>query len=156
MKKIYIIIPIILVIITTAFILTRGSSNIDASVVRSQEITLYKSGSCGCCGVYGNYLEKNGLDIEIKIVDDIDKIKSDAGVPSNLQSCHTIIIGDYFVEGHVPLEAIIKLIEEKPMIKGIGMEGMPSGAPGMPGSKEDTFVIYAVENDGSSTEFMRV
>ena len=66
------------------------------------------------------------------------------------------IYGNYFVEGHIPIEAIKKLLVEKPDIKGIAMPGMPSGSPGMPGAKDGQFIIYAVAKDGSTYEFMRV
>lgn len=56
----------------------------------------------------------------------------------------------------MPQEAITKLLTEKPEIKGIGMPGMPSGSPGMPGNKQGDFVVYAVQKDGSVTEFMRI
>ena len=73
-----------------------------------------------------------------------------------MEICHTTIIGDYFVEGHVPLEAVEKLLTEKPDIKGIAMPGMPSGSPGMPGAKKGDFVIYAVNRDGSYEEWTRL
>ena len=58
-------------------------------------------------------------------------------------------IGGYFVEGHVPVEAIEKLLTEKPDIAGIAMQGMPLGSPGMPGDKVMPFIIFAVHKDGS-------
>ena len=63
---------------------------------------------------------------------------------------------DYFVEGHVPIEAIEKLMAEKPDIAGIALPGMPSGSPGMGGSRSGQFVIYAIGKDGTTTEFMRI
>ena len=125
-----------------------------------EDITIYKSLSCGCCGIYADYFENKG-NVDVKIVDvgGDTSIKTKYGVPEELQSCHTTIIGDYFVEGHVPLEAINKMLEEKPNIAGIamsGMSGMPAGSPGMPGTKEEAFVIYAVNHDGSYNEFMRI
>ena len=45
---------------------------------------------------------------------------------------------------------------EKPDIKGIAMPGMPSGSPGMPGSKSGDFIIYQINMDGSTSEFMRI
>ena len=56
----------------------------------------------------------------------------------------------------MPLEAVEKLLKEQPDIAGIAMPGMPEGSPGMPGSKRGDFVIYAVNNDGSYSEFMRI
>ena len=123
----------------------------------NQPIQFYKSITCGCCDVNANYLKsKGGLDIRVSAKTDISDIKAKYGVPSELQSCHTAIIGDYFVEGHMPLEAIDKLLAEKPDIKGIALPGMPAGSPGMPGQKSRDFVIYAVNNDGTSSEFMRI
>ena len=36
------------------------------------------------------------------------------------------------------------------------MPGMPSGSPGMPGTKKSDFIVYQVNNDGSYDEFMRI
>ena len=73
-----------------------------------------------------------------------------------MESCHTTVIGEYFVEGHVPVEAIEKLLAEKPDVAGIGMPGMPSGSPGMPGAKQGQFIIYSINKDGTINEFMRI
>lgn len=150
MKKFFLVVLIILLVSISAFFIfnTKEVSGITA--------TYYKSTSCGCCEVHSKYLDSKGFDIEINNLQDMSQIKSQFGIPSELQSCHTIIIGDYFVEGHIPIDAINKLLEEKPDIKGIAMPGMPSGSPGMPGSKTEDFVIYAVNHDGSYEEFMRV
>ncbi len=74
-------------------------------------------------------------------------------IPRNMESCHTAVIEDYFVEGHMPVEAIIKLLEEKPDIDGISLPGMRSGSPGMPGQQAGAFKIYAL-SDGTTSEFM--
>ncbi len=121
-----------------------------------QEMTLYKSNSCGCCSLYANYANKKMGSVNVVNKENMIQIKTDLGVPGLLQSCHTLTIGDYFVEGHIPIEAITKLLEDKPNILGIAMPGMPSGSPGMPGAKTGDFVVYAVNRDGSSTEFMRL
>jgi len=122
-----------------------------------KDIQIFKSSSCGCCGIYADYFQRKG-NSGAKVVNlpSIDSIKENYGVPSALQSCHTAIVGDYFVEGHIPLEAVEKLLTEKPDIKGIAMSGMPSGSPGMPGTKSGDFVVYAVNHDGSFGEWMRI
>ncbi|MBI3032493.1 hypothetical protein HYY69_03390 [Candidatus Woesearchaeota archaeon] len=122
-----------------------------------KEITMYKTPMCGCCGLYNQYLN-NKFDAPVKLVEmqDINPIKEKYGIPSEVESCHTTVIDNYFIEGHMPQEAITKLLTEKPEIKGIGMPGMPSGSPGMPGNKQGDFVVYAVQKDGSVTEFMRI
>ena len=53
--------------------------------------------------------------------------KVKAGIDVTLQSCHTGFIDGYFIEGHVPHDAITKLLTEKPNIKGITVPGMPAG-----------------------------
>ncbi len=121
-------------------------------------VTMFKSPDCNCCGIYSQYL--NGRDFTVNIVptsgSDLAVLKSRDGIPPALRSCHTMKIGKYFVEGHVPAEAIDKLLSEKPDIAGIAMPGMPSGSPGMPGGKTGLFIVYAVNRDGSFQEFMRL
>lgn len=121
-----------------------------------EKITIYRSNSCGCCSLYSNYVKNKGNNVEDMIFPDITFIKSQYGIPLNVQSCHTSIIGKYFVEGHIPLEAVSKLMNEQPDILGIGMPGMPSGSPGMPGAKQGDFVVFGVNKDGSTFEFMRL
>jgi len=112
------------------------------------KMVLHKSSTCGCCGVYGSYMKKLGYDVETHNTDDLESVKTDLGIPYELASCHTSEIGGYVVEGHIPEEIIAKLLEEKPNIKGIGMAGMPSGSPGMPGPKTEDFVIYEITHEG--------
>lgn len=119
--------------------------------------TLYKTPSCTCCGKYKKYLEsKTATTITVKKVNDLARIKNKYNVPKDVESCHTMESGKYFIEGHVPREAIGKLALDKPGILGIALPNMPAGSPGMGGKKTEEFVIYAVENDGSSREFMRI
>ncbi|MBI3040656.1 MAG: DUF411 domain-containing protein [Chloroflexi bacterium] len=44
----------------------------------------------------------------------MSSIKRKYQIPPNMESCHTAVIGDYFVEVHVPVAAIEKLLAEKP------------------------------------------
>ncbi len=118
--------------------------------------TIYKDPYCGCCGKWGSYMETKGYETDTVLEDDMSKIKEQFGVPQELQSCHTSEIEGYVVEGHIPNEAVEKLLEERPDIKGIGMAGMPSGSPGMPGPKAD-FLIYEINHDGTKGDlFMKL
>lgn len=113
-----------------------------------ETITLYKSYTCGCCTGWKEHMESNGYKVDVVNMEDKDMpaIKSKYRVPRTLNSCHTAIIGDYIVEGHIPSKVIDKLLTEKPDIDGIGMAGMPSGSPGMPGRKNEPWKIYSVKN----------
>jgi hypothetical protein len=125
-------------------------------ILQGKAVTEYKSMGCGCCGVYGSYIEGRGMKVQIVDLDDPSKIKEQYNIPAQLRSCHTTIVDGYFVEGHVPAEAIAKMLREKPDIAGIAMGGMPPGSPGMPGAKEGPFIVYAVNKDGTYNEYMRI
>ena len=158
-KKIIIWTSIILAIIIVGILTINSSKASSFDTVKNFEgqMKIYKSGSCGCCGIYANYFRNRGNSrTEIINMESLDSFKKEHEIPSELESCHTTIIGGYFVEGHIPLEAVEKLLKEKPDIKGIAMPGMPSGSPGMPGAKKGDFVVYKVNNDGSYDEFMRI
>ena len=160
-KKTVIWTAIILVIVVIGiFAINAGkgkASNFEEVKNFQGEMKLYKSESCGCCDIYSNYFKNRGNSrTEIIDMESVDSIKIKYEVPSDLKSCHTTIIGNYFVEGHIPLEAVEKLLLEKPDIKGIAMPGMPSGSPGMPGAKKGDFIVYQVNNDGTYNEFMRL
>ena len=85
----------------------------------------------------------------------LHNIKKKYNIPLEMQSCHTTMLGKYFIEGHVPIEAINKLLKEQPKIDGIALPGMPIGTPGMPGEKEEPYIIYQLI-DGKSSVFMKI
>ena len=80
---------------------------------------------------------------------DLAAISRKAGIPENLEGCHTSFIGSYVVDGHVPVNTIRKLLDEKPAIVGITLPGMPLGSPGMDGEKAAPLMIYAISRDGT-------
>ena len=152
-------VAIILIVALLFFTLGNNKSSGFATLsAYDGEMTLYKSGSCGCCDVYSNYFKSKGNpNIDVVDLESVNQVKQQYNIPKALESCHTTVLGDYFVEGHIPLNAIEKLLQEKPKIKGIAMPGMPQGSPGMPGvAKEGDFVIYSVNYDGSYQEWMRI
>ena len=65
-------------------------------------------------------------------------------------SCHTALIGEYVIEGHVPVGAIQKMLKERPDIGGISAPGMPNNSPGMGEMKKGTLTIYAVPKGGKN------
>ena len=87
------------------------------------------------------------------MTDNLDEVKDRFDIPQDMRSCHTSVIGDYYIEGHVPVAAIEKLLAEQPDVDGIALPGMPSGSPGMTGEQQAPFVIYAVAH-GEVFEFM--
>ena len=116
------------------------------------QATLYKNPQCGCCEGYAAYLRENGFDVDVEPTNDLLEISRKAGVPENMQGCHTMFIDGYVVDGHVPVNVVRKLLKERPPIAGITLPGMPMGSPGMAGTKTETFVIYTVPKDGKAPE----
>ncbi len=114
--------------------------------VPAKSVILYKSPQCGCCEGYAKYLRRNGFTVTVKPTHDLSLIKRQHAVPKDLESCHTMLVEDYVVEGHVPLKTLNKLLQERPKIKGISLPGMPQGSPGMGGPKTEPFTIFQFGN----------
>ena len=114
------------------------------------EAVMYKNPQCSCCEAYAAYLEQNGFKVDIKPVNTLSQISSDAGVPGDLEGCHTLMVDGYVVDGLVPVDIVKKLLTERPDIAGITLAGMPAGAPGMGGEKSEPFTIYAFTTDGKA------
>ena len=118
-------------------------------------VEVFKTPSCGCCYGYVLFLEKEKFNVKQTDMRSLHSIKKKYNIPLEMQSCHTTIMGKYFIEGHVPLQAVNKLLKEQPDIDGIALPGMPIGTPGMPGEKEEPYVIYQLI-DGKFSVFMTI
>ncbi|WP_022696331.1 DUF411 domain-containing protein [Euryhalocaulis caribicus] len=108
--------------------------------------TMFKDPFCGCCAGHADYLREHGFEVDVRetSADKLAAIKQRHQIPAPLQSCHTLLIEGYVVEGHVPLEAINRLLAQKPDIIGISLPGMPAGSPGMGGQKSAPFVVLTI------------
>jgi hypothetical protein len=114
------------------------------------QAVLYKHPQCGCCETYAAYLRRNDFKVDVKPTYDLAEISRKAGVPAEMEGCHTMFIDGYVIDGHVPVNIVRKLLSEKPAVAGITLPGMPAGSPGMTGKKTEKFTIYAVTKDGSA------
>ena len=110
----------------------------------AQAATLYKNPQCDCCEGHATYLRRNGYDVNVVPTHDLDRLRQQHGVPEKLTGCHVTLVGDYVVEGHVPVGTLDRLLRERPAIRGISLPGMPQGSPGMTGRKEAPFTIYEI------------
>lgn len=119
--------------------------------------TLVTSPSCSCCHAYADVLAESGVDdLATETREDHTKPKQEAGIPRDMWGCHSVFTDEYVIEGHVPLAAVETVATEQPDIAGIALPGMPAGSPGMGGTKDGEFVVYAIERDGSTSEYLRV
>jgi hypothetical protein len=117
---------------------------------------VYRSPTCGCCGKWVDHVKTAGFDPTVHQVEDVSPVKAKGGVPENLQSCHTALIGGYVIEGHVPADVIHRLLTEKPKIAGLAVAGMPVGSPGMEqGSRVDPYEVIAFTKDGKRSVYAK-
>ena len=113
--------------------------------VNARTITVYRSPTCGCCGQWIEHLKAHAFVVNDVVTNDMDQVKERFGISPELASCHTARLDGYFIEGHVPAEDIVRLLTEKPALKGLTVPGMPRGTPGMEmGAVRDDFNVYAV------------
>jgi hypothetical protein len=96
------------------------------------------------------HLQANGLDVEAKDVTDAQlvRIKSQYGVPDRLSGCHTALVDGYVVEGHVPADLILRLLNERPEVVGLTVPGMPIGSPGMEGPDAEPYDVLTFDGEG--------
>ncbi len=106
-------------------------------------VTVHKTPWCGCCAGWAQHLKRNGFAVTIEEAEDLDPIKNLLGVPEHLQSCHTAVVEGYVIEGHVPADAIQRLLEERPEVTGLAVPGMPMGSPGMEGATSEAYDVIA-------------
>ena len=107
-------------------------------------MTVYKDPQCGCCEQWADAMEAAGFKVNIRDEADMTPIKTRFGVPADMEGCHTAVIDGYVVEGHVPLEALQKLVTEKPDVAGIAVPGMPAGSLGMGDDPKASYDVYTI------------
>ena len=118
------------------------------------DITVYKSATCGCCNKWINHLEQNGFKVKGVDVDNVIPYKIKYGLTPRLASCHTAVIEGYTIEGHVPAKDIRRLLKEKPDLIGLSVPQMPVGTPGMEqGNRKDPYQVIGWDKNGKESVF---
>jgi len=120
-------------------------------------MTVYKDPSCGCCGAWATAMGNAGFQVDLREVDDLDSIKRKYRVPQTAEGCHTAVLGPYFIEGHVPLDAVKRLRNEVPDILGIAVPAMPLGSLGMGDDPSvASYDVLSVSRSGETAVYMSV
>ena len=131
-------------LILAAFgIVTAGTAGAETAM------TVFKDPNCGCCAAWADEMSKAGFEVTIRNLD-YDALvtrKAEAGIPEEAYACHTAMIGDFAIEGHVPAAEIEAVMAERPEADGIAVPGMPMGSPGMGELTGDmSFDVMLIEN----------
>jgi len=132
--------------------------NLVAAETSAIAVTVYKTPTCGCCQAWVDYLEASGdrFNITVHDFESLDKIKADLGLTDRrLHSCHTAVIGDYLIEGHVPVMDIERLLSEKPDVIGLTAPGMPMLSPGMNSIEPKDYDVLSFDRDGNIKVYSR-
>ncbi|OGT81877.1 MAG: hypothetical protein A3H91_02650 [Gammaproteobacteria bacterium RIFCSPLOWO2_02_FULL_61_13] len=115
---------------------------------RVADIVVYKSPTCGCCTKWIEHLRRAGFAVDAVDTGDLEQIKRSLGVPMDLASCHTAVVGEYLVEGHVPADLVRRLQQERPRVRGLAVPSMPPGSPGMEHPNPVRYDVLAFGTDG--------
>ena len=101
------------------------------------------------------YLQEHSA--EVDTTDDPDRAayRSEVGVPHEVASCHTAIVDGYALEGHIPVGAVLRLLEVRPDAVGLALPGMPADSPGMGGDVTtwESQPVVLIGHDGSLQPF---
>lgn len=124
-----------------------------SNAAQAATYTMYRDPGCGCCLNWAGHVEK-GMKASVTSVDtsDMAALKAARGVPQELRSCHTMEVDGYVIEGHVPADAVARLLRDRPAgVAGLAVPGMPLGSPGMEaGDQVQPFKVIAFGRDGQS------
>ena len=94
---------------------------------------MWHAPGCGCCLEWAKRVEA-AFGRKLKVIESpaMASVKRANGVPADLQSCHTALIGTAIVEGHVPPADIRRFLATRSKVAtGLAVPGMPMGSPGM-------------------------
>lgn len=139
----------------------KASSSISqGSKAQSAELfKVYKTPTCGCCGIWVDHLNENGILTTVENMDSLDDVKKQFKLGAELQSCHTGVSSEgYFFEGHIPAKFIAQFLENPPEgAAGLTVPGMPIGSPGMEvGDRFSPYEILLVTNNGATKVYASI
>lgn len=113
-------------------------------------VHVWKSSSCGCCGAWVDHMRAAGFPVTVTDTDEMDVVKARLGVTPALSSCHTGQVAGYVLEGHVPADAVKRLLKERPQATGLTVPGMPHGSPGMETGVVEPYDVVLFAPGGTS------
>lgn len=127
-----------------------------ATKTASTPVEVWKDPSCGCCQDWIDHMQANGFRCTVHDVGN-NAVRTRLGLPQQLGSCHTALVGGYLIEGHVPASDVRALLQQKPNALGLAVPGMPVGSPGMDGpaygGRRDPYDVLLVARNGSTRVF---
>lgn len=121
-------------------------------------LRVWRDPNCGCCTGWIRHMRRAGFSVEDNLVASADSVRRTLGIPADLLSCHAGLVEGYALEGHVPAEAVLRLLSQRPAgVRGLAVPYMPIGSPGMevPNQPDDTYNVIAFDTGRRRQVFMR-
>ena len=137
-----------------------NSAKAGQAAPQTQQLAMlvHRDPGCGCCESWAELARREGYAVTVQNEANMAAVKQRLGIPAQLASCHTTVVGDYVFEGHVPFAEVSRLLAERPgNIRGLAVPGMPAGSPGMevPEGTEEPFEVVAFDRSGGTTVYAR-
>lgn len=146
-------------VVAIAVALTRlGGDAEPGPAPEDADMVVYTTPSCACCHAWIDTMRAEGFSLAVveRSAAEVVALKNERGLPATTFGCHTGVIEDYLVEGHVPAEDIRRLLRERPAAVGLAVPGMPAGSPGMTGRNREGYEVLLVDSAGGTSVFRRV
>lgn len=135
-----------------AALIITAASPIAAELPR---VEVWKNPNCGCCVKWIDHMREAGFDVIAHDVASTDPIRAKLGMPDRYASCHSARVAGYVIEGHVPAGDVKRLLEERPMAKGLAVPRMPVGSPGMEGPYSEPYQTLMIGPGGAAKVFVQ-
>ena len=123
------------------------------------QVVSYSDAVCGCCRLWAEHMEANGFEVREVIASpsQVEGMHEGSGVPADLRACHFAKVEGRFVVGHVPADIVQRMLNEGQAIAGVGVDGMPLGAPGMDtGAQKEPYEVIAIFDDRRTTVYQQI
>jgi hypothetical protein len=124
-------------------------------VAAKPAVTMFKDKSCSCCDRWAQHMIDRDFEVIVKEVQtsELRDIKKQYGIPPDLQTCHTAVVEDFIIEGHVPAIDIQRVLKDRPKGAGLVVPGMPIGSPGMEGARPEKFSVLLFDLQGHTAVY---
>ncbi len=116
------------------------------SSMYGEKIQIFKPISSSCPQDWLEQMKEVSNEVEIVNLKDVKRLKHEVGIPYDLRSCNTTLMGDYVFEGNVPKKAIKDFLK-KPPKEALGLS-LPAWQ-----NEKDIKTVFILFKDKTYKEF---
>ena len=111
-----------------------------------KKMQVYKPYSSTCPQSWYEEMKQIADEVDIVTIMSVKGLKKDVGIPLEMQSCNTSLLGDYVFEGNVPPKAIEDFLKN-PVKNTIGL-ALPASQ-----NEENPKTVFVIFEDKTFKEF---